>query len=147
MESIFNTTDAKNLIARVEKLSPESQPEWGKMNVSQMAKHCEGTFLVAFNELDLKLPFIHRMLGRVMKNKIIYGTFGKNSPTAKELIIKGTPDLEETKKELIDQINRISQGYHTVTCHNHAFYGKMNEKDWGTLLYKHTDHHLKQFGV
>ncbi|WP_367269084.1 hypothetical protein [uncultured Chryseobacterium sp.] len=30
---------------------------------------------------------------------------------------------------------------------HHVLFGKMQEKDWGFLEYKHLDHHLKQFDV
>jgi hypothetical protein len=29
----------------------------------------------------------------------------------------------------------------------HPVFGRMTRRAWGALAYKHTDHHLRQFGV
>lgn len=29
----------------------------------------------------------------------------------------------------------------------HPAFGKLSTKDWGVLVYRHIDHHFKQFGV
>jgi len=28
-----------------------------------------------------------------------------------------------------------------------CFFGKLSGKEWGELMYKHIDHHLRQFGA
>ncbi|WP_424351099.1 DUF1569 domain-containing protein [Lutimonas sp.] len=28
----------------------------------------------------------------------------------------------------------------------HPFFGELNREEWARLVYKHLDHHLKQFG-
>ena len=40
MESLFDETVTQEIIERINKLSPDSQRKWGKMNVSQMIAHC-----------------------------------------------------------------------------------------------------------
>ncbi len=39
MKNIFNQSDTIELINRIEKLTPESKPKWGKMAVAQMLAH------------------------------------------------------------------------------------------------------------
>ena len=29
----------------------------------------------------------------------------------------------------------------------HAFFGKLTGEEWGRLMHKHIDHHLRQFGA
>ena len=31
--------------------------------------------------------------------------------------------------------------------HTHSFLGKITGDDWGVVMYKHLDHHLRQFGA
>jgi len=38
-------------------------------------------------------------------------------------------------------------GPQCCTKHPHTFFGQMTPEEWATLMYKHLDHHLRQFGV
>lgn len=40
MENIYNKLHTAEILSRIENLSPNSNPQWGKMNVSQMLAHC-----------------------------------------------------------------------------------------------------------
>ena len=33
------------------------------------------------------------------------------------------------------------------TTHPHSFFGRMTPNEWAVLMYKHVDHHLRQFGA
>jgi Protein of unknown function (DUF1569) len=33
------------------------------------------------------------------------------------------------------------------TTHPHSFFGRMTADEWAILMYKHLDHHLRQFGA
>ena len=35
----------------------------------------------------------------------------------------------------------------TVAVPAHPIFGSMSRRSWGVLMYKHCDHHLRQFGV
>lgn len=43
MTNIFNEADTVTFINRIQKLTPESQSQWGKMSVAQMLAHCNVT--------------------------------------------------------------------------------------------------------
>ncbi len=148
MGNIFNQTDNQLIIDRINKLTPESKAIWGKMTVDQMLSHCITPIDVAFGSVKLNMPFPMRMLGRLMKSKWLNSPeFKKNTPTAKEFIRKERYDFEFTKKELIEKVKKLGEGFHVVTIEVHPFWGKLNEADWNNLQWKHLDHHLRQFGV
>ena len=148
MKSIFNKANNQEIITRIQKLSPHSQAMWGKMNVDQMLKHCNDVILVAFNEKALNVPFIFRILGRMMKGSVLkQPEFAKNSQTAKEFKYTENFDFETVKNELITNFSRFHQGEQAIKCTNHPFWGKMNAEEWNNLQWKHVDHHLRQFGV
>jgi len=48
---------------------------------------------------------------------------------------------------LIKNFSRFTEKPVPITVMNHPFWGKMTYKDWNKLMWKHIDHHLKQFGV
>jgi len=149
MKSIFDKTENETIISRINKLTPETKAEWGKMNASQMLSHCQAPMDVAFGNLTLKANPIIALLGRLMKNKILNESeFKKNSPTA-PAFIRNTPcDFESSKADLIQKISRLAdEGKQVIKMHKHPFFGKMNDEEWDKLMWKHMDHHLRQFGV
>jgi hypothetical protein len=147
MNSIFDKAGNEAMISRLNKLTPESQAQWGKMTVDQMCKHCVSTIDVAFGTQELKVNFLMRFLGKIMKEKAFNSEFKKNSPTAKEFIFTAAYDFEEAKKELIEKFSRFSEGQPSIVVMDHPFWGKMTYEDWDKLMWNHLDHHLKQFGI
>ncbi len=147
MNSIFDKVSNETIIARINKLSPESQAVWGKMSVDQMLKHTNEAIIVAFGENEVKVNFIFRILGRMMKSKIFNSEFKKNSPTAKEFIFTDKYDFESSKNELIKNFSRFTEGHQSIKITHHPFWGKMTFEDWNKLMWNHIDHHLRQFGV
>lgn len=148
MKSIFNPTDNREIITRINSLTPESKALWGKMSVDKMLKHINDAVLVSFDEKELKVPFIFKILGRIMKKSVLkQPEFAKNSPTAKEFKYVENFDFETVKDELITNFSRFQSGEQAIKCKNHPFWGKMNSEEWNNLQWKHVDHHLRQFGV
>ena len=57
-------------------------------------------------------------------------------------------DLGAEREKLTGLIERFSAGgVGGCTKHPHSFFGKMTPEEWAVLMYKHLDHHLRQFGV
>ena len=44
MKSLFNTEILDEVVSRINLLNPQSQQQWGKMNVAQMLAHCKEAF-------------------------------------------------------------------------------------------------------
>ena len=147
MSSIYDRTDNEAIIARINSLNPESKALWGKMTVDQMCKHCNAVVQIGFGKQTLKTNFLLRILGKLLKNKAFNNDFGKNSPTAKELKFEDSYNFESSRKELAESFSQLAQGSHVIKVMDHPFWGKMTFEDWDKLIWRHTDHHLRQFGV
>ena len=147
MDSIYNKADNAKIIARINLLTPESKAIWGKMTVDQMLMHTNDAIKVAFGEKELKINFLMRFLGKMMKNKVFNSEFKKNSPTAPEFMYKENFNFETVQKELSTNFSRFAIGHEAIKIMNHPFWGKMTYEDWNKLMWKHADHHLRQFGV
>lgn len=148
MKNIFNSKDNQEIIDRINKLRPESQALWGKMSVDQMLSHCISPIAVGLGSETLKISFLMKIFGRMMKKSWLSAPeFKKNSPTAKEFIRTDNYDFNTVKKELIEKVQKLGEGFHVIKIKTHPFWGKLNEIDWNNLQWKHLDHHLRQFGV
>lgn len=148
MNSIYDKDSNETIISRINKLTPNTKAEWGKMTVDQMLKHCTAAIEIAYGEKEIKVNLMMKILGLLVKNKIFNSDFQHNSPTAQEFVFTDTYEFEATKNVLIQKFSRFSnEGKSAITVMNHPFWGKMSYEDWDKLMWKHMDHHLRQFGV
>ncbi|HEX8334365.1 MAG TPA: DUF1569 domain-containing protein [Segetibacter sp.] len=149
MKSLFNTGDNNELIQRIERLTPNSPAEWGKMNVAQMLSHVQEPIKIAFGEVKLKQSFIGILFGRMAKKKMLQGEgLTKNLPTAPSFLRKDDRNFEEEKSKLISYVKAFAtKGADGITKDTHPFFGKLTTTEWDVLGWKHLDHHLRQFGV
>jgi hypothetical protein len=149
MKSLYDKTVCDELLNRIDQLSAESKALWGKMNVTQMLAHSAAGMDMASGRLNIDRVLIGKLIGRFIKP--IYTNerpFGKNSPTAAELVKNEATDFEKEKENLKTLMKAFSEGgVEQCTKHPHPFFGKLKAEDWGIGIYKHTDHHLRQFGV
>lgn len=149
MKSLFNPNDNKELIERIEKLTPQTPAQWGKMNVAQMLSHLQEPIKVAFGDAKLKHSFIGKLFGRMAKKKMLkQDEFSKNLPTAPTFLRKDERDFNVEKAITISLIQRFNKdGPDVLTKDPHPFFGKLTTEEWDVLGWKHVDHHLRQFGV
>ncbi|MBF6640988.1 DUF1569 domain-containing protein [Flavobacterium sp. J49] len=149
MSSIYNKADNDLIISRIHQLTPESKALWGKMTVDQMLSHCQAPLDFAFGKIPMKANFLMRMIGKLVRNKILSSKeYKRNSPTAPAFIRKGTYDFEQAKNGLIERINIFSeQGQNAIKTTKHPFFGEMTYEEWSQMHTMHLDHHLRQFGV
>jgi hypothetical protein len=133
---------------RIENIDGKSTRQWGKMDVNQMLSHCIDALRMIIGELptEIKAPKLIQFLLRtfVLRGK----QFPKNSPTAPELNrekIEGfkSANTEEAKQTLLAYIDMLKNASEEQFG-THPAFGKMNKIEYGTLVYKHLDHHLTQ---
>jgi hypothetical protein len=145
---IFDSNTNEILIHRIDALTPQSQRLWGTMTVAQVLKHLAVPYNDLINNKERKPKM--RLLGRLIFKPIMTGEkpYKKNSPTAKQFIITDEPDFEQVKKELKEKMLEIhGRGPDYFEGKEHFFLGRLKSREWSNMLYKHLDHHLRQFGV
>ncbi len=149
MKSLYKESDAAEIIMRINRLTPETQRQWGKMSVSQMMAHCTEAFRQAFGEIKIKRSIPGILFGRIAKRMFTGDKqFKPGLPTDKQFVFTDEKDFNEEKKNLIDAVQKFSTGRGSnLTTDPHPFFGKMSNEDWDMMFYKHLDHHLRQFGV
>jgi hypothetical protein len=144
MKSIFDKTTRDELINRINSLTESSTAQWGKMTVAQMVKHCTQWDEMALGKKKYKQSFIGKLFGKVaLKDMMKDEPVKKNLPTVPSFKITENPDLAEEKKKWIQSLgeytNFSNEGY------IHPFFGAMTKENTGYMVYKHIDHHLRQF--
>lgn len=154
METLFGHTSIQHFAARIESLTPETRPEWGKMNVQEMLAHCNAALGVPLGTVQLSRSLVGRLFGRIAKAVFIKPgkPFTKNGPTDPRFIFKAgdvSPEkVEKGKTDLVAGIEEFHRrGAPGMPTSAHPFFGKLTPDEWDLLSAKHIDHHLRQFGV
>ncbi|HEY1678405.1 MAG TPA: DUF1569 domain-containing protein [Candidatus Sulfotelmatobacter sp.] len=149
MKNLFEPDAVDEVIARIDRLQPSSPRQWGKMNVAQMMAHCSATLDMASGKINPPRIFIGRILGPFVRP--IYTNekpFSKSNPTDKALVIADQRDFSQEQQRLKQTVQQFHEGGEAkCTRHPHPFFGKLSAQDWSRGMYKHLDHHLRQFGA
>ena len=150
MKTLFEAANAQEVKERMAQLRPDSERLWGKMNAAQALAHCSAGLEWAVGDTLPPRMLLGRIVGRMVKPKVLGNDepMRRNSPTAKDLIVSDERDLRAERERLCGLIDRFTAaGPDGCTTHPHSFFGRLTPEEWATLMYKHLDHHLRQFGV
>ena len=149
MKNLGNDSDLREILARVKRLTPESQRRWGKMNVHQMICHVADAkrMMLGDKPVQSRRTWLARYVLR-------YGSlylpmqWPHGFPTTPEANqeIGGTPpaEFERDRAELVALIQRFAG---LKEFQPHPLFGPMSHWEWMRWGYLHPDHHLRQFGV
>lgn len=145
MKTIFNENTVADLVSRINSLQSNSKAEWGKMDAYQMLKHCTMSEEMFQGKKRYKRLFIGRLFGGLALKGILKNesSMKQNQPTHPEMKITGTGDFDHEKSKWIELLHAYSD--FSPSHFVHPFFGKMTKEQIGIYVYKHTDHHLRQF--
>ena len=149
MKNLYESSTAAEIKQRIANLKADSRALWGKMSPSQAAAHLANTMEMAVGESNPARMFLGRLLGRMVIKRITADDkpMRQNSPTAPNLLISDPRDMEKERARLMRLVEMFCAGPGACTRHPHTFFGPMTPDEWAILMYKHCDHHLRQFGV
>jgi hypothetical protein len=150
VKNLFEAATMEEIKERMSWLAPDSKRQWGKMNPAQALAHCCGGMEMAVGDIVPPRMLLGRIIGRMVKPLALGNDepMRRNSPTAKDLVVQDERDLGTERERLYGLIDRFAAaGPVGCTTHPHSFFGRLTPDEWATLMYKHLDHHLRQFGV
>jgi len=147
MKNLFQADAVDEVMSRIDKLQPATQRQWGKMDVAQMMAHCSAALDMASGRLVRPRVLIGRLIGPMVRS--IYSNdkpFSRSSPTDKSLVISDQREFSREQEQLKLRVQQFHQGGEAqCTRHPHPFFGSLTPHEWSTGMYKHLDHHLRQF--
>ena len=94
--------------------------------------------------------FVGRMIGRIIKPMALGNDapMRRNTPTVESLVVTDQRDIFLERERLSLLIDRfVNGGRAGCSKHPHPFFGTLTPDEWAILMYKHLDHHLRQFGA
>jgi len=153
MKHLFDPGVAGDVKQRILRLRPQSERQWGSMSPAQTLAHCTSGLHMAMGIITpRRAPFPVSALGVLIRPLVFRDDqpMRRNSPSAQELFPADPPqcDFERERDQLIAAVDRFTaQGAEGCSRQPHPFFGRLKPQQWAILMYKHLDHHLRQFGV
>jgi oxepin-CoA hydrolase / 3-oxo-5,6-dehydrosuberyl-CoA semialdehyde dehydrogenase len=139
------------VVQAVERLGQASVPRWGRMHPQEMIEHLLWAFELSTGEARIECPVPEAEWPRI--KKFLYD----NSPTPREFmnpaLAAGLPPLRyrslgEATKALAQELGGFLDGPRSDgQLYAHPIFGPIGYDGWHRTHYKHTYHHLVQFGL
>ncbi len=149
-KTIFDTNAHDDLRARLDRLRPDSERQWGRMTAHQAVCHLSDSFKAILGDrpLERREPDVKRRIMRLVAFTLPV-PWPKSVPTSPQVDAErdGTPpgdflaDVEELRSLIARYVASDGQ------LEPHYVWGDMSRGEWGRYGYRHVDHHLRQFGV
>jgi hypothetical protein len=149
--NIYSPETTVELATRISSLTNETPALWGKMNAGQMLSHCCVAYQQVLGENTDKPGMVMKwMLKTFFKQSMVNEVpYRPNLPTGPTFVrLNQNFDIETEKGKLIAYVQKIQElGPEQLSARPSLSLGKLSAMEWNNLLYKHIDHHLRQFGV
>lgn len=145
--TIFNQQALHALQQRIKKLSGDAERQWGTMTAAQMCWHCRQQleFVIAPTEVQvLKTMFRFQPVKWLAIFVIKWPEGARTAPSMDAQ--KSNPalgSLAEEKATLLQALDKVLQLPFIRAVH--PLFGELGKQYWGRLIWKHLDHHLRQF--
>jgi hypothetical protein len=146
-KSVFQAAARKELQQRLVQLAPERAPLWGRMNAPKMVAHLADSLRMALGEIQpapiggpLRLPGLKHLA-------ILVLPWPKGVRTAPELIARPPAAWTGEVLTVSALLERVAARPLEGAWPRHPAFGRMSGRLWGALVYRHCDHHFRQFGI
>jgi hypothetical protein len=147
MKTIWDPSLRSELLSRFEKLTTDRRPAWGSMTAGQMIAHVADPMKAALGEMTVAMkPGLFS--NPIVRHFIIYWSpWPKGAPTAPEFLHSHPEDLEAGLAALRETLERFVAARKDASRKPHPAFGLLSGRAWGRLMYRHLDHHLRQFKI
>jgi len=149
MKNIAEPTHLAEIKRRIEALQNDSPRKWGTMSPAQMLLHCRLQIELGTGEVKSKKLY-PAPIQWIVKHTVGFRIpWSRNLPTAPAMVSTKNDGLDfaTEKAALLKTIAQFTSLSGDAPLTGHPIFGTMNKEEWGHIIYKHLNHHLRQFGV
>jgi hypothetical protein len=147
-KNIFQPATKQELLDRISRLRADNQRRFGKMTAPEMVCHLKDSLDVATGVTTAKSKdsAMANPLVRWLVLYVIPWPKGK-AQTVPEMLVTRPGDWSSDLGRLQELLATAAARGSNASWGAHPAFGTMSGKLYARLIYKHFDHHLKQFGV
>lgn len=147
MKSLWEAGTRREILGRIDALSPQAEPAWGRMRAPQMLAHLSDAVRMAFGDIVIpprRVPLRYTPIRQLL---VYWVPIPRGFPTAPELIAREAYDWSAERDACAALLQRFATESRSRGWPEHPALGPLTARQWGVLTYRHLDHHLRQFGV
>lgn len=148
MKTITDPIAQQEIFKRMDSLRADTPRLWGTMTAAQMLLHCRRQIGLGTGEVTSK-PMFPKAVQWLAKQSFGFSLpWKRNLPTAPEMTAMDDGlDFSHELEMLRSAISAFVQLPDDAALSGHPIFGQMDKQEWGLIIHKHLDHHLRQFGV
>jgi hypothetical protein len=150
MSSLASPDEVQKIVARISRVEQTTRRQWGTMTPHEMLCHLADSFHVALGERPASAA--ETWLNRYFIKWVALHTsmsWPKGVPTRPEVNpreLGSKPDVFEADRTVV--INLIKRFVAPAAPRGrHPLWGELTQDEWLIWAFRHTDHHLRQFGL
>ena len=153
MENLSNKAEFDLLVKRVENLQQSAERIWGKMTLGQMVCHLTDPLRDILGERITEPVIPEDVRPQLVQMVITASEWDQNLPTFEPYdqgpegggTKPGSFNIDKAK--LLELMHKFHSADDSYTYYPHAGLGLLSRQKFGAYLWKHIDHHLRQFGA
>jgi len=150
MKTLFDPSTDVGTRFRVKQLKPTARSHWGATNPSRVMRHLVESFSVPMGASPATAPPRPGLLGHPAFRRIYL--LCVPCPDRKRLVAPEDEPIDAAAfaasvESWYDACSRFVARGRSGSFAPHPVFGAISPEEWGRLVYFHTDHHLRQFGL
>jgi hypothetical protein len=149
MKNWFNPADAEELAARLRRITPDLRPRWGKMSAHEVVVHLADPCRTALGDKPVQLLGGPLNVPGISQFVLWIAPWPKGAPTAPDYLpgtgMSNATDFEADRRALLGLLDRMTS--HDGEFAPNPVFGRLSRRGWGRQVWRHVDHHLRQFGT
>jgi len=151
MKSFANSADLRRTLDRLRRITPNSERRWGTMTPNEMLCHLADAMRAVLGErpMDLRITFFSRTVVKWIALRAPV-PWAKGIRTGRTVDARrdGTRPADFARDlAAVEEITGRFVERSAAMPMPHPLFGKLTPEEWLRWAYKHTDHHLRQFGL
>ncbi len=148
MPSLFDAQRRHEVLERIGRLAPDRKPLWGRFTAPEMVCHVSCDLRQGLGELETGPPtgpLAHAPFNWLAIHVVPWPKGKGQSPP--EFLATRPTTWQADVSRLRELIRRFSDRGPAAEWPASRVFGRISGRSWGIMLYKHLDHHLRQFGA
>lgn len=149
MRTVATSEGLAELVARLGRLRPDTPRRWGTMTPGEMLCHLADSATMTLSLPGAGRPRSRRLLKWVFLYAAIPWPRGRKTQARADPRREGSRpgDFEQDRQRALEGLRNLAGASGDAFPVTHAVFGTLDAREWKRWVYRHTDHHLKQFGL
>ncbi len=149
MKTVSDPDVLAQLVARLNALRPDTPRRWGTLTAGEMLCHLADATASVPNSASSEAGRGRPLIKWIALSTPLPWPRGLPTPSSVDPRGDGTKpsDFETDRQRAIEGLRTFAAAPASALTSSHSAFGSMTARDWKRWAYRHTDHHLRQFGL